>query len=154
MDAVQQILEIEAIKTLKARYFRCMDTKDWEGFGAVFTTDATLIFDLAVSTNGRPGKPAPMIEGRQAIVDTVAQKHPDTQTVHHGHMPEITLLSATAASGIWAMEDIVDYGHCVIHGYGHYHETYTKADGQWRIASVHLTRLRLSQQLKDAMVMV
>ena len=27
-------------------------------------------------------------------------------------------------------------------GYGHYHETYQKADGQWRIATSRLTRLR------------
>ena len=26
-------------------------------------------------------------------------------------------------------------------GYGHYHETYEKADGEWRIASSKLTRL-------------
>ena len=29
--------DIEAIKQLKARYFRLMDTKDWAGFRAVFT---------------------------------------------------------------------------------------------------------------------
>ena len=33
---VQQLLDIEAIKQLKARYFRCMDTKDWDGFAGVF----------------------------------------------------------------------------------------------------------------------
>ena len=26
-------------------------------------------------------------------------------TVHHGHMPEITLTSPTTATGIWALED-------------------------------------------------
>jgi hypothetical protein len=31
-----------------------------------------------------------------------------------------------------------------LHGYGHYHETYRKeADGEWRIATLDLTRLRL-----------
>jgi hypothetical protein len=34
-------------------------------------------------------------------------------------------------------------------GHGHYHEVYRKQAGAWRIASVHLTRLRLSQVLKD-----
>ena len=33
---------IEQIKKLKARYFRCMDTKDWDGFQNVFTADATM----------------------------------------------------------------------------------------------------------------
>jgi hypothetical protein len=30
-----------------------------------------------------------------------------------------------------------------MHGYGHYHETYEKVDGQWRIASIQLSRLRV-----------
>jgi hypothetical protein len=29
-----------------------------------------------------------------------------------------------------------------LRGYGHYHETYEKTDGQWRITSSKLTRLR------------
>jgi len=55
LDHAQEWLELEAIKRLKARYFRCMDTKDWEGWADVFTEDASLEFDLAVSTLGRPG---------------------------------------------------------------------------------------------------
>ena len=33
---------VEKIKKLKARYFRCMDTKDWDGFQSVFAPDATM----------------------------------------------------------------------------------------------------------------
>jgi hypothetical protein len=29
-----------------------------------------------------------------------------------------------------------------LHGYGHYHETYEKLDGEWRIKTMKLTRLR------------
>jgi hypothetical protein len=29
-----------------------------------------------------------------------------------------------------------------MHGYGHYHETYEAHDGDWRISSSTLTRLR------------
>ncbi|WP_063130621.1 nuclear transport factor 2 family protein [Nocardia fusca] len=52
----------EALRALKARYFRLMDTKDWSGFRALF-------------------------------------------------------------------------------GFGHYHETYAKIDGEWRIRTQRLTRL-------------
>ncbi len=31
----------------------------------------------------------------------------DAFTTHHGHMPEITILSPTEAEGIWAMFDYV-----------------------------------------------
>ncbi len=34
--------DIEAIRRLKAQYFRTMDTKDWEGMRQVFTDDVTV----------------------------------------------------------------------------------------------------------------
>ena len=34
--------DIEAIRQLKARYFRTMDTKDWGGMRAVFTDDVVI----------------------------------------------------------------------------------------------------------------
>ncbi len=59
-------------------------------------------------------------------------------------MPEITLTGPGTASGIWSMEDIVEFPDgTVLQGYGHYHETYRKVDGEWRIATLHLTRLRM-----------
>jgi SnoaL-like domain len=42
MTVSEQLLAIEAIKQLKARYFRCLDTKDWAGFLAVFAPDAVI----------------------------------------------------------------------------------------------------------------
>ena len=67
-----------------------------------------------------------------------------TVTVHQGHMPEIDLTSATTATGIWALHDIVIWPNGMrLDGYGHYHETYAKADGEWRITSSKLTRLHM-----------
>ncbi|MFV8816793.1 nuclear transport factor 2 family protein [Haliea sp. E17] len=141
-----ELVEIENIKKLKARYFRCMDTKDWNGWRDVFTEDATLLFDLAVSTGGQDGNPAPRLEGREAIVDYVADVFATAQTMHHGHMPEIDLVSDSEARGIWAMEDIIDSGDGdITHGFGHYHETYRKVDGAWKIAATHLTRVRIAR---------
>ena len=34
--------DLEAIKRLKARYFRTMDTKDWAGMRQVFTEDVVV----------------------------------------------------------------------------------------------------------------
>ena len=34
--------EIEAIRRLKARYFRTMDTKDWDGMRQVFADDVVI----------------------------------------------------------------------------------------------------------------
>ena len=68
-------------------------------------------------------------------------------TVHHGHMPEIDILSDTEATGIWAMEDKLWWPEgaplTAMHGYGHYHERYVRTDDGWRIARTTLTRLRV-----------
>ncbi|MDT5245538.1 MAG: hypothetical protein QOD36_2914, partial [Mycobacterium sp.] len=36
MDDATRLLEIEAIKQLKARYCRFLDTKDWQAWRGVF----------------------------------------------------------------------------------------------------------------------
>jgi hypothetical protein len=41
-DAVGRLLDIEAIKQLKARYFGLMDQKLWSEWGEVFTADAAM----------------------------------------------------------------------------------------------------------------
>jgi len=60
-------------------------------------------------------------------------------------------LSPIAATGIWAMQDVVVWPEGVarplptVHsltGFGHYHETYSLVAGEWRIASLKLTRLQ------------
>ena len=53
------------------------------------------------------------------------------------------VIEPNRARGIWALEDVVRLAPGVnLRGYGHYHETYEKTDGQWRITSSTLTRLR------------
>jgi uncharacterized protein (TIGR02246 family) len=130
--------DIEAIRQLKARYFRLMDTKDWAGFGELFTPDV----HVDVSSDG-----AGTFDGLEAFMAMLEPALRDVVTVHHGHMPEIELTSPTTATGIWAMEDHLRFPEggpvSELHGYGHYHEAYVKDDGTWRIASTKLVRLRL-----------
>jgi hypothetical protein len=133
--------ELEAIKQLKARYFRLLDEKRWEEWGAVFSEDAELD-----TTQDAPDARA---RGRDAIVAMVSQAVGQAVTVHHGHMPEIELTSPTTATGIWAMEDTLEFPGdppaLVVHGRGHYFETYEKdSGGQWCITSLKLRRLWLA----------
>ena len=62
-------------------------------------------------------------------------------------MPEIVITSADTATGIWAMEDRLRWppgGPLVaMHGWGHYHETYARSNGEWRIQTTTLRRLRV-----------
>ena len=127
--------DLEAIKQLKARYFRTMDTKDWEGMRAVFADD--VVVDTTDSGGG-------VVSGADAFLVFLRKTLQDVVTVHHGHMPEIELTSSTTASGIWAMEDLLRWPNGTeLRGYGHYHETYALIDGAWRIKTSRLTRLRM-----------
>jgi SnoaL-like domain len=141
----ERLMAIEAIKQLKARYFRCMDTKQWNGWNEVFTADAL----MDVSEERPPGsQEGPLIlNGAEKIISTVSKLLEGVVTVHHGHMPEIEVTSDTTARGIWSMEDKLRWpdGKTTLHGYGHYHETYEKAGGNWRIKTLKLTRLRVDR---------
>ena len=136
----EQLVEVERIKQLKARYFRLMDTKQWRQWSDVFTADATLQWG--------PGDQHVLI-GREAIVQGVSSVLADATTCHHGHMPEIQIEGPSRARGIWAMYDFVESPQFVLHGYGHYEEAYRKLDGEWRIHRLKLTRLREDRRMKS-----
>ena len=141
MDEVERLIAIEEIKQLKARYFRCMDTKDWDGLAGVFAPDA--VMDMSGETGGDDG----VVRGRAEIVEFVRGAIESVETVHHGHTPEIEITSPSTARGIWAMEDRLrwrDGGPLrTMHGAGHYHETYERIEGEWFIRTTTLTRLRV-----------
>lgn len=138
-DSIQNLLDIEAIKQLKARYFRTMDTKDWVGFKAVFSSTARMI----VPEGGVD------LTGSQTIADTISGFLQGATTTHHGHMPEIEITGSNTAKGIWAMFDYVQFpgvdgqAGMGLQGYGHYHEDYVREDGEWKIARLELSRLRI-----------
>lgn len=138
-----ELTAIEGIKQLKGRYCRLLDTKDWDGYGNVYARDATLIADTGVSTMGGDPKSIPEIRGRAEIQSGISNMLGNVITVHQCHTPEIALTSPTTATGIWAMEDIVEFPVGALLGRGHYHETYVVEGGKWRIASLHLVRTRI-----------
>ncbi len=51
--------DIEAIKQLKARYCRFLDTKDIDAWRALFAEDVVVTLDMAVSTGGADPQTAP-----------------------------------------------------------------------------------------------
>jgi len=135
-DSVASAHEIELIKQLKARYCRFLDTKDWEAWRRIFADD--FVSDTAEAG----GK---VIVGADEFVAFIRKTlgKPSQPTVHQVHAPEIALTSPTTAMGVWALNDVVRLAPGLnLNGYGHYHETYEKTDGQWRIKTSKLTRLR------------
>lgn len=139
MDPLQRLSALEDIRMLKARYFRFVDTKDYDSLRTLFAPGCTLHFPE--SNHG----PLPLDEALELIVTSFA----DVTSVHHGHMPEINILSAATASAIWPMEDqlfwpessLNPHGLYRLHGAGHYHETYVRTERGWLIHTLKLTRL-------------
>jgi hypothetical protein len=133
------LVAIEEIKQLKARYFRLMDTKQWDDWADVFTEDLRAwVEDVPDVTR----------TSRDEWVASVSRVLTDAVTSHHGHMPEIEVTGPGTANGIWAMFDYVKMigpkRTVEFKGYGHYHEEYRREpDGRWRISSLRLHRLRI-----------
>jgi hypothetical protein len=137
MDDASRLMEIESLKQLKARYCRLLDTKDWTAWRAIFTDD------FLSDTSEAGGK---VIEGADEFVAFLRKTlgKPSQVTAHQVHAPELELTSETTARGVWALEDVVRMAPGLnMRGYGHYHETYVKSNGQWKIKSSKLTRLRV-----------
>ncbi len=138
IGGLETLLAIEEIKQLKGRYFRYIDTKQWELLPSVFTTDCTFGFEGVVPGEiSRYASVEDFVRGIKVILG-------DVTSVHHGHNPEIALIDPRTATGVWAMTDLLErpVGHPLssFTGYGHYHEEYRKED-EWRIASMYLSRL-------------
>lgn len=153
MNDTERLLAIEEIKKLKGRYFRYLDCKDWKGLRTIFSDDA--VFDarasFSVDGKGGPGRAAEsndwVYEGGDRIAEFIKEAAGETRTVHHGHCHEIEIVSADEATGIIAMEDQVwdEHGEVLrLHGCGHYHETYRRLEGEWRIQKSRITRLYVS----------
>ena len=126
--------DIEAIKKLKAKYWRCIDKKLWDELEDCFVEYA--VADYGKNLN---------FQGRKAIIQFLKDNlgSDSVITVHQGHNPEIEITSDTTARGIWALHDyLVFQPNITINGWGHYEDEYVKQNGEWKKKSIKETRLR------------
>ena len=158
MDDVRRLLAIEDIRQLKARYYRCMDTKDWDGLAEVFAPNA--VFDLRqVDSVRHPltgewvpphGDETTVHRGHAAVISMIRGAVQNLVTVHHGHMGEIEITGDATARAIWAMEDLIlnapGEPHLRMRGTGHYHDTYVKLASGWAIETTRISRLHLERE--------
>ncbi len=133
---LQQLSDLEDIRTLKHRYFRGIDTADLALLGTLFTPDLTVDY--------RGGTYRVRLEGRDNMLEFLANSfHSGAVAMHHGHMPEITLTGENDAEGIWYLEDIfIDVersSHTI--GSAIYRDVYRREDGAWKIARTEYDRV-------------
>jgi bile-acid 7alpha-dehydratase len=126
--------DIEAIKKLKAKYFRCVDKKLWEEMETVLTEDAVADYGMGIE----------LLQGRKAIIEFL-KKNLDRDSmisVHQGHNPEIEITSDTTARGVWVLNDrLIIQTIATLNGWRYYEDEYVKVNGEWKKKSTKIANI-------------
>jgi len=126
--------DIEAIKKLKAKYWRCIDRKLWHELEDCFSED--VIVDYG---------PDMQFQGKEAVLSFFREVLGASSviTVHAGYGAEIEILSDTTARGVWALNDrVITEPSNSMKGWAHYEDEYVKEDGKWKKKTTKITRIR------------
>ena len=130
---IQVLEDIEAIRMLKAKYFRCVDQNHWDELAEVFTEDAVADYSADIH-----------LDGRKAIIEFLTKTvgKDSFTTAHQGHNAEIEITGDDTATGIFALQDrLIIRGISTLTGWGLYQDEYVRTAGGWRIKHITLTRL-------------
>ena len=125
---IRVLEDIEAIKRLKSRYWRYIDDKQWEELAGCFAKEPFAEYM----------GPETQFRSVEAIIEYLkGDPRFETTTYHHGHMPDIEIVSDVTAKGVWAFYVNIsmtraDSASALILA-GFYQDEYLKEDGVWRI---------------------
>lgn len=128
--------DIELIRQLKYRYCRYIDMGQIAELKELFTEDASVCY-----VGGSYRFEA---EGRDKILQALEYAfHSEAIAFHHVNHPEITVISATEATGIWYLKDwFLDLKNKIItDGSALYRDTYVKQNGTWLIKRATYSRI-------------
>jgi hypothetical protein len=133
---LQQLSDLEDIRQLKARYFRCIDTGNHTELETCFTEDVEI--DL------RGGGYRLRVQGRTDMVEFIASSfHSDVIAMHQGHTPEIRFTGPDSAEGTWYLQDrFVDPARATdTQGSSLYHDRYVRTAEGWQVAHSEYDRV-------------
>ena len=150
MSEIERLSAIDALRQLKARYFRGVDTCDGGLVRSILAEDCALDFRGCCTdpTSGRDFIPAMnvVLHGRDAWVSDGMAKF-GIVSVHQSHNFEAEFLHDGTAKVIWSMTDRLWFPpgseFSMMIGHGHYHETYVMIGGAWQIKTTRITRIRV-----------
>ena len=132
---MNELLEIEKIKQVKARYLRGLDTNDWDLFASSMTEDCS----------GRYNSGKLSFDRREEIVSFMRENLSGEKvlTLHQGHQPEIEVIDETSARASWYLQDIVIHLEAGVRIYGSaiYADEYRKENGEWKICATGYRRV-------------
>ena len=128
--------DIDAIKQVKYRYLRALDTKHWDDFAATLTDD--IVGDYGSSPGGQPLR----FTNRDELVHYMRSSiGPSVITEHRVTHPEIEV-SGDEASGMWYLQDrvIVAAADFMLIGAAFYQDRYRRTPQGWRICATGYER--------------
>lgn len=126
---VRRLEDIEAIRQLRHKYFRCLDGKLWDEMAECFAEDVSASY-----FNGEF-----KFKGRDETVQFFKMGLTDALVgMHHGHHPEIEITSENTGRGTWSLHNyLVDRKHNRGQRIaGVYQDEYVKEHGEWKIKSI------------------
>lgn len=135
-QAIAAVADIEAIKQVKYRYLRALDTKHWDDFAATLAEDVTADYGKSMGSDHT-------FSDRDSLVEFMRTSLPGNLiSEHRVNHPEITLTGADSATGIWYLQDRVimpDFNLMLI-GAAFYHDTYRRTADGWKISATGYQR--------------
>ena len=135
MSGMADVDAIEAIKRVKYRYLRALDTKHWDDFAD------TLTEDIAGDYESSLGKEHHFTD-RAALVEFMRTSMPaGVLTEHRVTHPEITV-DGDEAEATWYLQDrvIVPEYNFMLFGAGFYHDRYRRTEDGWKICATGYDR--------------
>lgn len=145
------LADIEALRQVKACYFRGVDTSDHDLIRSILAEDCVLDY-MGCFTDPQTGEDFfPMLNvvmrGRKSWAGEGGVASMGIVSVHQGYHHEIIVTGPTTAEAIWSMTDrmFMPAGHTYrrLEGFGNYHDTYEKVDGRWYLKTTRLQRLKV-----------
>lgn len=113
------LLDLEAIRQLKARYCLLLDAQRWDELRALFTDDAT----FSVGSGD--------YESPDAFVDNLRRSLSGELHAHVAQMPLIEKTGLDEARALWIFTNRGAIGH--------YQDHYRRSAGEWRISRTVMT---------------
>jgi hypothetical protein len=121
--------DIEAIKRLKYRYLRALDTKHWDDYADTLAEDIKADYGPSLGEELH-------FTNRADLVDYMRKAlGPNVITEHRVTHPEVTVTGDTA-SGSWYLQDrviVAEYDFMLI-GAAFYRDQYRRTDAGWKIS--------------------
>lgn len=127
--AVRHLQDVEAIKTLKARYCHLVDARNWDDLERIWTDDATCDYGFFGCYKG-PKE----IVGKffRELVSTVS-----SFMAHMVHNPVVEV-HGDEASGSWYLtaQTTIQPMNQAVWVMGIYHDRFTRVGGTWKLSSL------------------